>query len=253
MTGTDVQNNLSGNADGGGISATGDVTVTTSNFAFNVASVSGGGISTSSGVLTLMASNFTGNSANSDGGAIVSGGRLVVDEGAEFHEDDAASRGAGIFNSGGGPNSITNSTIYENTATSKGGGVYNYEDLNVTNTTFSGNAAPTGGAFYSNPYQHENDEFRVAVVSLKNTILANSTSGGDCFNYQSGTLVPITGLRNLIEADNTFSPCGTTGAINKTDPKLGTLAGFPLPQYYPCSQGRLPSMPATTPRARLPL
>ena len=112
--------------------------------------------------------------------------------------------------------------------------MFNYEDLNLTNNTFSGNSAPEGGAFYSDPYQHENDP-RFAVVTLKNNILANSTSGGDCFNYVNGTAKPVTGNNNLIETEGS-SPCGTTAPIAK-DPMLGTLTGFPLPQYYPLLTG----------------
>ncbi len=232
ITGTDIRENSSGNG-GGGVSANGTVTVTTSTFVGNSSAVSGGAIATSGGVLTVSSSDFDSNSANSDGGAIVSGGRLVVDK-STFH-DNSAARGGGIFNAGGGPNTITNSTVHSNTA-GTGGGVYNYEDLDVKNATFSANQ---GGAFYSDPYQHENDEFRTAVVTLKNTILANSTGGSDCFNYNSGTPVPITGFKNLIETDSGGSPCGTTSPINGIDPKLGTLTGAPSPRYYPLLAGSL--------------
>jgi hypothetical protein len=199
--------------------------------------LNGGGISTSGGSLNVTGSLFSTNSAtggSGTGGGIVSSGTLNVKT-SSFH-DNSAARGGGIFNGGGTNSYVSNSTFYNNTATSNGGGIFNYEDLAVTNSTFNLNsAANSGGAFYSDPYQHENDSpVRYAVVTLKNTILANSTSGGDCYNYVNGLSIPITGNNNLIRTDSAApNACGTTAPINNTDPKLGTLTGFPSPQYYP--------------------
>ncbi len=233
ITDTDIVDNAAGTGGGGAASSgSGTINVMNSVFGRNTAG-NGGGISTSGGTLNVMGSTFANNSASGgDGGGINSGGTLTVDK-SSIHDNTAGNRGGGIGSTGGGPNSVTNSTISSNTASSKGGGIFNYDDLNVTNSTLTGNSAAAGGGFYSDPYQHENDT-KYAVVTLKNTILANSTSGGDCYNYVNGPEKPITGNNNLIETEG-ISPCGTTAPITNTDPNLGTLTGSPA--FYPLNAG----------------
>jgi hypothetical protein len=51
-----------------------------------------------------------------------------------------------------------------------GGGIYSYGMLTVTDSTFSGNTADHGGGIF-------NDS---GTVTITNTIVANSTSGGNC-------------------------------------------------------------------------
>ncbi len=65
--------------------------------------------------------------------------------------------------------SLTNSTLSGNSAT-YGGGVYNGDgQATVTNSTLSGNSATSGGGVYSN-----------GSLAVKNAILANTASGGNC-------------------------------------------------------------------------
>ncbi len=72
-------------------------------------------------------------------------------------------------------------------------------------------------------------------MTLKNTIIANSTSGGDCVNL--GTVSPSN--NNLIE-DST-NACGLTNGVNGniigSDPNLGALTGSPA--YFPLNPGSL--------------
>jgi hypothetical protein len=65
---------------------------------------------------------------------------------------------------------LTNSTLSGNTATVYGGGIANYASLSVTNCTFSGNSAQTFGGLQ-----------KKGALNIANTIIANSTSGGDYF------------------------------------------------------------------------
>ena len=240
LAGSNFLENIA-NSDGGGIASggSGSMTVTNATFRSNQAGNSGGGISSSGSTLDVTGSIFETNSAGGSGGGIIGNGDVHVK--TSTFDGNSANRGGGFFNGGGTDSFVANSTFYSNTASSKGGGIYNYEDLAVTNSTFSLNsAAENGGALYSDPYQHENDSI-YAVVSLTNTILANSTSGGDCYNYVNGLKVDITGSNNLIETDSTApNACETTSPINNTDPNLGALTGSPDPQYYPL----LPGSPA---------
>ena len=171
-----------GNAgsDGGGINNSGTLTVTNSAFSGNSAGTHGGGIN-NSGTLTVTYTTFSGNSATSGfGGGIINGGTAT----------------------------ITNSTFSGNSATGGlGGGINNGGGtLTITNSTFSGNSASTGGVIYNS-----------GTVTLRNTIVANSTSGGNCF----GT---ITNGGNNID-DNTSCGWGAvSGSMSSTNPLLGALA-----------------------------
>jgi parallel beta-helix repeat protein len=112
---------------------------------------------------------------------------------------------------------LTNSTISGNTATQNGGGIHNYSssDLVLTNVTLSGNGAASGGGLYND---------LVAGANIKNTIIANSASGGDCI-LANGSVISSASANNLLE-DNS-NACGfvnsVSGNIIGTDPQLGPL------------------------------
>ncbi|RLT37144.1 MAG: CSLREA domain-containing protein [Chloroflexi bacterium] len=233
---TVFENNTAASGGGIGTGGSGSISVTDSTFSGNSAS-SGGGISSgsSNNPVNVTGSTFSGNSAGSGfGGGIGSSGNLDVRT-STFLSNTAGS-GAGISSSYGGNASIVgNSTFSGNTATSKGGGIYNDADLTLTNNTFSLNSAPTGGGFYNDPYKQENENI-YPVVNLKNTLLANSTSGDDCYNYVNGAVKPVLGNNNLIESDSAGNnACGTTDPINNSDPLLGTMTGSPA--FYPLLTG----------------
>ena len=181
-------------------------------------SCNGGGIHNAFGnnVLTVTNSTFSNNAASTDygsyGGAIYNGGTLTVTNSTFL--GNSASLGGGISN--GGALTVTNSTFSGNSAGFIGGGITNFGTFTVTNSTFSGNSAVTnGGAIY-------NGSNGSLVMHLINTILANSTSGGDCYSFSSGDII-ATNTNNLIET-NGVSPnkCGTPAVT--TDPNLGALA-----------------------------
>jgi hypothetical protein len=84
--------------------------------------------------------------------------------------------------------------------------------VNVTNSTFSGNSASSGGGISN--YE--------GTTTLRNTIVANSTSGGNC----NGTITD--GGNNL--DDGTTCGFGAT-SLTSTNPQLGALTGSPA--YFP--------------------
>lgn len=160
----------------------------------------GGGIN-NNGMLTIKNSTFTGNQAFAGGGSIHNSGTLTV-ENSTF-STNSAHYGGGISNTSA--LTISNSTFFSNNATTIGGGVYNENGtLTVTNGTFYGNSATTGGGIYNNTG---------ATLNYANTILANSTAGGDCWN--EGTV--FTNNHNLVRDGSCFT-------VPSDDPKLGTLA-----------------------------
>src|SRR5690606_6795296 len=90
-------------------------------------------------------------------------------------------------------------------------------NVTLIHVTFSGNSAGTnGGGLRANN----------STITLKNTIIADSVSGGDCTLSASG-VIGAGSIHNLIE-DTGSSACnlthGVDGNIIGLDPKLGPLA-----------------------------
>jgi hypothetical protein len=143
--------------------------------------------------------------AASGGGGIANNGALTVTN--STFSGNSADEGGGINNTSGSTLEVTNSTFSGNSAVF-GGGINNFGTLEVNNSTFSGNSASDqgGGIRHAPP----------GTATLKNTILANSPSGGNCF----GT-VPITDGGYNIDTDGTcVDPTVTTSKT--TDPKLAS-------------------------------
>ena len=178
-----------GGGGGGIVNGSGTVFVISSTFSGNSAVGDGGGIYngnnlTSGGTVNVINSTFSGNHAlgfnggNGSGGGIFNGnqsGGTVNVTNSTFSGNSAAvaGNGGGISNPSGGTVNVTNSTFSGNSAPTAGtgGGIGNYGTLNATNSTFSGNSSIVGGGIYT---------FSGATTNLKNTIIANSTSGADC-------------------------------------------------------------------------
>ena len=133
-----------GNAtSGGGISASGNLTITDCVISDNSGSYDGGGI-WSTGTLTVANSTLSNNSGGGYGGGIINFGTLTV---ANFTlSGNFATNGGGIINDAyfnPVTLTVTNSTLSGNSATS-GGGIYNGLNgsgtLAVTNSTLSSNS-----------------------------------------------------------------------------------------------------------------
>ena len=100
-------------------------------------------------------------------------------------QNGSGGEGGGIYNVG--TLTLTNSTVSGNTAPSNGGGIYNYSTLTLTNSTVSGNAAPTdGGGIYN---------FGGTLTLTNSTVSGNTatSSGGGIYNSShSYTLATLT-------------------------------------------------------------
>jgi hypothetical protein len=171
---TVTHSTVSGNSAGfgGGIENTGKVTVTNSTVSNNSANY-GGGIY-NAWDLTVTNSTVSGNSALNGGygGGIIAStaenGSAVTAITYSTLSGNFGTRGGGMFN--GGTLTITNSTLSDNSASNDGGGISNiYGTLTLTNSTLSSNSALYGGGVYS-----------YGTLTAKNSILANSPSGGNC-------------------------------------------------------------------------
>jgi hypothetical protein len=235
------QGNNIGNSNGGGIyNNTGTVTITRSAINQNRASNANGGGIYNSGTLSLSYSTLTGNVATSilgdedtgNGGSIWNSGTVNLT--SSIINRNWAIVGGGIYNQGrgtvipktsaiGGPSAssqgksgnasttrIINSTISGNSATSTGGGIYNATSgaVVITHSTITGHSAPSGGGIHN-----------LGALTISNTIVANSASGGDCIN--TGTTTD--GGHNLVEDASCGFVNGVNGNITGLDPMLDEL------------------------------
>src|SRR5277367_5605553 len=209
---------------GGAIYNNGTLTVTNSTLSGNqVTNVSFGrgigGAIYNNGTLTVTDSTLSGNQATGGsqgfgvGGAIWSEGTLsVTDSTLSGNQANGISQGGfgfggAIFNAGTG--TVTDSTLSGNQATVGGGAIENSSGtLTVTNSTLSGNSAASllGGGI-------ENGVG--GTVTLKGTILADESSGGNCALPDMPVLIsPITDDGYNISDDDscgfTMAPSGTS-------------------------------------------
>ncbi len=128
--------------------------------------------------------------------------------------DSANAAGGGIYNNGGTVN-VTDSTLSGDSAPDGGGGIFNNGTMTVTDSTLSGNSAPLakgygGGGIYND-----------GTITVGATIVANSTSGGDCAN--DGT---ITDEGYNIDDDGTCGFSTTNNSVSDStnlDASLGAL------------------------------
>jgi len=258
-TGTVTNSTFSGNsasAFGGGIDNTGTVTVTNSTFSGNSAGADGGGIDNAV-TLTVTNSTFSGNTAGTDGGGIrnealdnngVDTAAALTVTNSTFSGNSAPSgAGGGIENAFGGPLTVTNSTFSGNSANNGGGidnrnlstGIVNLGPLTVTNSTFSGNSASAdGGGIFSS----------FGTVTVTNTILANSPSGGNCAgtisdggnNIDDGTTCGFAGAGCTTTSGTSF--CNTNPLL---DPAGLANNGGPTQTIALCTGTGVPSAGCT--------
>jgi len=186
----------------------------------------GGGILNLQGNPTLANLNITGNNASNGGGGMINDatGAAKLLNITFANNTEGGAGGGGLLNWNAQNITLRRLTFSGNSTTGDGGGLTNLASstLVIRESTFSGNSATGvngGGGLYNDGS---------STVSLRSTLMANSTAGGDCV----GTL--DTSENSLFE--DAASACGLTspdpnGNILGVDPKLGPLAnngGFTL-------------------------
>ena len=198
---------------GGAIySVVGDLTITGSSFDGNTGS-RGGAIYCEAGIMTIVESTFLSNSVSSehgDGGAIFDNCDSAVAN-STFSSNVAEHTGGALLTDNDiTPLVIVNSTFYDNTANTAGG-IANFGGLIITNSTFSNNSSPNGGAIWNG---------LGGVLSLRNSILANSVGSVDCI--KSDATPEVENINNLIETTGSnLESCGVS--LLTSDPVLGPL------------------------------
>jgi hypothetical protein len=170
---------------GGGIANDGTLLVQECTISSNSA-INGGGISNELGIVTVEKSVISGNTASGYGGGMysVSPGTVTVDN--STISGNLSNNGGGIYNTG--LLTVTNSTIYTNTATGSGGGLWNS-----------------------------------ATANIGNSIVALQASGADCYNDTGGSIIS---LSYNIESSTScaFTGAGIQQNVGSSSLKLGALA-----------------------------
>jgi hypothetical protein len=227
-----------GDYGGGAVSNSGTLTVSNSTLTGNSAtSANGGGaIYNYFGVLTVTDSTVSGNSATAFSGAGASGGGIsnyygTLTVSKSTLSGNSTSAPAGDFGGGiaslGGSLTVSNSTVTANSAT-YGGGIWNIATLTLINSTISANSALYGGGVYNsgggtavvtNSTLSGNSASYGGGISngnsgltVKNTIFANTSSGGNCLLAPQGSL---TSAGHNLSDDATCAFSGP-GELNST-------------------------------------
>jgi LPXTG-site transpeptidase (sortase) family protein len=204
------------NLEGGGMyNINSSPTLTNVTFSANTATY-GSGMYNNNSSPTLTNVTFSANTATDYGGGMYNTTSSPTLTNVTF-SGNSSQQGGGMYNNSSSP-TLTNVTFSANTATDYGGGMYNNSSSpTLTNVTFSANAATSGngGGIYNT---------FLSSPTLTNVIIANSTSGGDCYNASSS--LNAASSNNLIE--DSANACGLTNGSNGNilgqAPMLGALA-----------------------------
>jgi predicted outer membrane repeat protein len=145
------------------------------------------------GNLTLRNLSVVDGRYSDGGGIIVATGRLTLDH-VLLANNEAAGNGGGIGAFNDSHVIIVNSTISGNVAPERGGAIYSEGELTIRNSTIANNTSLSGAVAV--------DE---GSVSIRNTILGNLQTGGNCdFSQGIGTTFIGTNLSDDVS-------CGSNG------------------------------------------
>ena len=199
---------------GGGILNAGTLTLTNSTVSDSMSADNGAGIY-NTGSLTLTDSTVSGNVSQNVAGGILTSGTLIMD--GSTISDNSGAGNAGAIYASGGTVTVTDSTLSGNKAPSgNAGGILANSAANVKliNSTISGNSSAYrgGGLLLVNG----------TMTVINSTISENSsTTGGGIATWASGTMT--IDLNNSIVADNTSGGDCVLGAgtINAQNSLIG--------------------------------
>jgi hypothetical protein len=239
-----ISANFSG-GQGGGFSDEnnqGSLAVTNSYFLDNSATMDGGAIQEGGPSITITNTEIKGNS--SGGSAVAGGGGIFISNtnttidlnttvtitASTIVANTATGNGAGIEfdNVGTGNATITNTTIFGNTAlnafnpVSLGGGIDASPaftgSLKLLNDTINGNFAPDGGGFFW---------AGTGTVNVQNTIIAfNNANAAPDVSINEAFMAVLSGTNEV--PPNSSTATGAIGILFNPDLKLITIAGVAM-------------------------
>jgi len=151
------------------------------------------------------------NSTAPAGGAIYSNNSALTITHSSLISNTATSNAGGAIYNGDSTISVEHSTFSNNSAATEGGAIFaNTNPVTIRYSTFSNNSAGAGGGAIKGN----------STLSLAYSIVANTTTGGDCVEFGAGI---VDGGYNLIEDGS----CIDAATSQSGDPALGALADNP--------------------------
>lgn len=190
----------------------------TGNRAHAVSADSAGGGAHAGYLIVERGSTLSGNTVSGDGSHFADGGAAFGVDGVRLgystFSDNEADRGAGVFVSEDAFRaSLTNATVSGNRANGAGGGILTMRNIEITNSTVTGNTA--GFDFGAGLYLGGGNAI------LNSSIIAGNTTGGglNSADIAGHAGVVLTGANNLVVASTRPLPPGTINA----QPMLGPL------------------------------
>ena len=156
----------------------------------------GGGIF-NQGALTIDNSQIGNNSARDGGGihTFFEGSTTITNSTISNNTAGVGNtekgRGGGIVHSSSGKTEITNTIIANNTAGDRGGGVYNSDEITITDSEIRGNTASFGGGVNIN-----------GLATIENTTIEDNTASTDGGGVAIETLLDKTTITNSTIQNN---------------------------------------------------
>ncbi len=193
-----------GDAMGGCIFNTGDLSIQGGHFLANTAGFGGAIYNYDNAVLTIEDSSFTGNQAEFHGGALWNGINSTLEiNNSSLSQNQAGWNGGGIWNHGSTDGS--NLLVENNQAVGNGGGIYNWEGSAIfTNAWLTLNTADAGGGLFNEAGM---------VHFYESGLTANTTTGGGGAGIINVGPPATTGLLlKNVTISNNIAPAGFGGA-----------------------------------------
>ena len=219
LSGVKINSNRSLDSFGGGVSNSGNGTVTVSSSTFNgnAAGTTGGGYSDSNGQGTFLMSTsyIEQNSANGNGGGIYVGGPSTTITDSELSKNTSAASGGGIF-AGGVDLVVQASTLNGNYSSGSGGGIELQTSgfgqtlgSSIADSTIVGNTALNSSGQDNGGAIGTSNLFKGSLEVESDTINDNSAAigGGIAALGATGSTIIV---QNTIIAED-FGNNGTTG------------------------------------------
>jgi len=208
---------------GGGIVNYGTVTLNRVDLVGNAADIEaygafGGGLYNRNSLALLTDVNFIANYSSDFGGGMANKQSTSYLSNVTFRSNNATYEGGGFYYSESLV-TMSNVTFSDNRGWSEGGGIRSFDSIStLTNVTFNSNFSASGGGinFYAiDP---------ASTMTLKNTIVANSVSSGDCM-VEMNSINGISSAGYNLSSDNSCNAYFTHPADQTNmSPSLGPLA-----------------------------
>jgi hypothetical protein len=218
---TTISDNSGGSSNGGGVRNMGGYlnvgnVIISNNSANQGAGIANSDLGMNPGNAVISNSEIKLNQATQYGGGIYNESPLTLTN-STISNNSSGYDGGGIYNTALGDIDIINSTLSSNSGRS-GGGIYNTREITLTNVTIYNNSATgVGGGVGGNQIAIYDAGSSFAALTLANTIIANGSSS----NVAATTCAGSSGYTNFIHSSGgnleNSNSCGLITTLHTPD------------------------------------